>query len=44
MPDVMRVLELAQEGNVKFVSLWFTDVLGSLKSLTIGVDGLAAAF
>lgn len=44
MPDVARVLELAEKSNVKFVSLWFTDVLGSLKSLTIGAKGLAAAF
>ncbi len=45
MPDeVKRVLEIAEESNVKFVSLWFTDVLGSLKSLEISVDGLEEAF
>ncbi len=42
--DTDRALVLAEEYDVKFVSLWFTDVLGSLKSLTIGVDGLEEAF
>lgn len=41
--DIAWVLEQAEANRVKFVSLWFTDVLGSLKSLTIGVDGLEEA-
>ncbi len=42
--EIKRVLKIAEENNVKFVSLWFTDVLGSLKSLEISVDGLEDAF
>ncbi len=41
--DIRRITTLAEQSNVKFVSLWFTDVLGSLKGLTIGVDGLESA-
>ncbi len=37
------VLQQAEQHNVKFVTLWFTDVLGSLKSLTISADGLEEA-
>ncbi len=41
--EISRILELTEQENVKFVSLWFTDVVGSLKSLTIGMDGLEDA-
>ena len=34
------VLKTAKEHNVKFVWLWFTDILGFLKSLSVGVDDL----
>ncbi|MBI4319102.1 MAG: type I glutamate--ammonia ligase [Chloroflexi bacterium] len=33
-----RVLDIAQEENVKFVNLQFTDVVGVVKSVTIPVD------
>ena len=34
------VLKTAKEHDVRFVWLWFTDILGSLKSLSIGIDEL----
>jgi glutamine synthetase len=38
------VLRLVEEREVRFVRLWFTDVLGRLKSFSIGASELAAAF
>ena len=37
------VLDQAQEANVKFIRLWFTDVLGTLKSFAITVEELEDA-
>ncbi len=37
------VLRAAQERNVKFVRLWFTDILGMLKSVAIIADELDTA-
>ncbi len=37
-----HVLKVAKEHDVKFVWLWFTDILGFLKSLSIGIDKLEA--
>ncbi len=37
------VLEAAKEQNVKFIRLWFTDILGYLKSFAITVEELAGA-
>ncbi len=34
------VLKMAKEHDVKFVRLWFTDILGMLKSFAIPVEGL----
>jgi glutamine synthetase len=34
------VLKMAKEHDVRFVWLWFTDILGFLKSLSIGTDEL----
>ena len=34
------VLKLAKEHDVKFVWLWFTDILGFLKSFSIGINEL----
>ncbi|MDH4300062.1 MAG: glutamine synthetase, partial [Dehalococcoidia bacterium] len=34
------VLKTAKEHDVGFVWLWFTDILGFLKSLSIGIDKL----
>ena len=31
---------MAKEHDVKFVWLWFTDILGFLKSFSIGIDEL----
>jgi glutamine synthetase len=37
------VLQAAREHDVKFIRLWFTDILGSLKSMAITVEGLEDA-
>ena len=37
------VLRAAQERNVKFIQLWFTDILGMLKSVAIIADELETA-
>ena len=37
------VLSLVRENDIKFVRLWFTDILGQLKSFAIGVDELEHA-
>ena len=37
------VLKMAREHNVKFVKLWFTDVLGMLKSFSITAEELETA-
>ena len=38
------VLKLAGEHDVRFVRLWFTDVLGQLKSFSINASELEDAF
>src|SRR3990170_448045 len=38
-----RVLKLVKENDVRFIRLWFTDILGSLKSFAITVDELEGA-
>ncbi len=37
------VLQMAKEHDVKFIRLWFTDILGSLKSVAITVEELPEA-
>jgi len=37
------VLQEAKDSNVKFIRLWFTDILGTLKSFAITVDELEDA-
>jgi glutamine synthetase len=37
------VLKMAREHSVKFIRLWFTDILGFLKSVAITVDELETA-
>ena len=37
------VLRMAKEHNVKFIKLWFTDILGFLKSFAITVEELEGA-
>jgi len=38
------VLKTAKEHDVKFIKLWFTDILGILKSFSITVEELEGAF
>ncbi|HEX77764.1 MAG TPA: glutamine synthetase [Dehalococcoidia bacterium] len=38
-----RVLKMAKEHDVKFIRLWFTDILGMLKSFAITVEELEGA-
>ena len=37
------VLKMAKEHDVKFINLWFTDILGVLKSFAITVEELEGA-
>lgn len=41
--DKEYVLKIAKEANVKFIRLWFTDILGFVKSFAITVDELEGA-
>jgi len=34
------VLKMAKENDVRFIRLWFTDILGMLKSFAISIDEL----
>ena len=38
-----QVLRKAKENKVKFIRLWFTDILGFLKSVAITVEELERA-
>jgi glutamine synthetase len=38
-----RVLKIAKDEDVQFIQLWFTDVLGFLKSFAITIDELGTA-
>ncbi len=38
-----EVVEFCRENRVKFIRLWFTDVLGSLKSFAIPIEELEMA-
>jgi glutamine synthetase len=38
------VMALAAERNIRFIRLWFTDILGQLKAFSINVTELADAF
>ncbi len=37
------VLQTAREQDIKFIRLWFTDILGNLKSIAITIDELPGA-
>ncbi|MEW6381962.1 MAG: type I glutamate--ammonia ligase [bacterium] len=37
------ILKMASDNNVRFIHLWFTDVLGSLKSFSININELENA-
>ncbi|MBN2434136.1 MAG: glutamine synthetase [Spirochaetes bacterium] len=41
--DKDYIIKLSNEKNVKFIKLWFTDILGMLKSFTITIDELEDA-
>ena len=41
--DTTYILQQARDRNVKFIRLWFTDILGFLKSFAIVVDELEEA-
>ena len=41
--DKAYVLQMAKDHDVKFIRLWFTDILGSLKSFAITVEELEGA-
>ena len=41
--DAQYVLQMAKESNVRFIRLWFTDILGILKSFAITIDELENA-
>jgi glutamine synthetase len=43
MKETENVLELVKKHKVKFIRLWFTDVLGFLKSFDITIDELEGA-
>jgi glutamine synthetase len=38
------VLALVEEQGIRFVRLWFTDILGQLKSFSVNTSELADAF
>lgn len=38
------VLNAAKDNNIRFIRLWFTDILGFLKSFSINIDELENAF
>jgi len=42
--DQEYVLRTAKENNIRFIHLWFTDVLGFLKSFSITAEELESAF
>ncbi|MBI4697829.1 MAG: type I glutamate--ammonia ligase [Nitrospirae bacterium] len=42
--DKKHVIQLVEENNVKFIRLWFTDILGQVKSFAITREELEAAF
>ncbi|MBI4683557.1 MAG: type I glutamate--ammonia ligase [Nitrospirae bacterium] len=42
--DKKDVLKLVEENNVKFIRLWFTDILGQVKSFAITSEELDTAF
>ena len=41
--DKEKVLKMAKDNDVKFIRLWFTDILGFLKGFAITIDELEVA-
>lgn len=42
--DYSRVLKIIEENDIKFIKLWFTDILGFLKSFTVPKEEIEKAF
>jgi len=42
--DYSGVLKMIEENDIKFIKLWFTDILGFLKSFTVPKEELEKAF
>ncbi len=42
--DFSRVMKMIEENDIKFVKLWFTDILGFLKSFTVPKEEIEKAF
>lgn len=41
--DKKEILEIVRSKNIKFIEMWFTDILGRIKTFTITVDELPEA-
>src|SRR5919112_6250330 len=44
MTTAAEVLSIVEERDIRFLRLWFTDILGQLKSFSIGREHLERAF
>ncbi len=42
--DFSRVMKMIEENDIKFIKLWFTDILGFLKSFTVPKEEIEKAF
>ncbi len=42
--DYSRVIKMIEENDIKFIKLWFTDILGFLKSFTVPKEEIEKAF
>ncbi|MGB9698668.1 MAG: glutamine synthetase family protein [Thermodesulfobacteriota bacterium] len=42
--DYSHVLKIIEENDIKFIKLWFTDILGFLKSFTVPKEEIEKAF
>ncbi|MGQ9694575.1 MAG: glutamine synthetase family protein [Thermodesulfobacteriota bacterium] len=42
--DYSQVLKMIEENDIKFIKLWFTDILGFLKSFTVPKEEIEKAF
>ena len=42
--DVRKIMKKIEENDIKFIKLWFTDILGFLKSFSVPKEGIEEAF
>ena len=42
--DITKVVKKIEENDIKFIKLWFTDILGFLKSFTVPKEEIEKAF